>query len=153
MSRFEAEATINRAPEEIWIYAADILRHPDWMTVATAEVLQGQAEHVGARGRERLLLGPFRWDVEFEVAEAEAARRLVWRAVDDPHFDVFEVGLTLEPAAGGATRATYHGAVGMRGRWRLLAPLIAMEGSAGVRRELARLKANVERAPVAAPVT
>jgi hypothetical protein len=39
----------------------------------------------------------------------------------------------------------------LRGRWRLLAPLMVMEGSAGVRRELERLKAKVEAAPAAAP--
>jgi uncharacterized protein YndB with AHSA1/START domain len=149
MSRFEAEATIDRSPDEIWTYAADILRHPDWMTVADARVLRGEGTETGASGHERLILGPFKWDVEFEVVEAEPGSRLVWRAVNDPHFD-FEVGLTLEPSAGGTTRANYHAAVRMRGSWRLLAPLLAMEGSAGVRRELGRLKTNVEATPAMA---
>jgi uncharacterized protein YndB with AHSA1/START domain len=152
VSRFEAEATIDRSPDEIWTYAADILRHPDWMTVADARVLHGQGTETGARGRERLILGPFKWDVEFEVVEAEPGRRLVWRAVNDPHFD-FEVGLSLEPIAAGITRATYYGSVRMRGGWRLLAPMVAMEGTAGVRRELGRLTANVEAMPVMAAAT
>jgi uncharacterized protein YndB with AHSA1/START domain len=152
MSRFDAEATIDRSPDEIWTYAADILRHPDWMSVADAHVLHGQGTETGARGRERMILGPFKWDVEFEVVEAEPGRRLVWRSVNDPHSE-FEVGLTLEPTSGGTTRASYYGAVRMRGRWRLLAPLVAMEGSAGVRRELERLKTNVEATPATGAAT
>ena len=72
-------------------------------------------------------------------------RRIVWHSVDDPHFDL-DVGLDLEPVGPAITRATYHSAVQMHGRWRLLAPLVTMEGSAGVKRELQRLKANVEAA-------
>ena len=150
MSRFEAETTIDRPAESVWSYAADILRHPDWMTVASAQVVRGAGTEVGSRGRERLILGPFKWDVEFEVAEAESGRRLVWRAIDDAHFADFEVGLALDRIGSGATHATYHGSVRLRGRWRLLAPLVSMEGSAGVRRELEALKLNVETAPAVA---
>ena len=143
MSRFEAETTIERSANDVWAYAADILRHPDWMNVADAHVVSGDGTAVGARGRERLLLGPFKWDVVFEVAEAVAGRRIVWRSVDDPRLDL-EVGLDLEPVDATSTRATYHGAVQMHGRWRVLAPLVSMEGSAGLKRELQRLKSNVE---------
>jgi hypothetical protein len=37
--------------------------------------------------------------------------------------------------------------VALRGRWRLLAPLLALEGPGGMRRELAQLKAQVEAMP------
>ena len=147
MSTFEAEAEINRSAEDVWTYAADILRHPEWMSVDTAEVLAGDATRTGARGRERALLGPLRLDVELEVAEAEAGRRLLWRAVD-PRFD-WEVGLELQPSGPTSVRARYFGAIRLHGRWRLLAPLVAMEGPAGIKRELAQLKARVEAAPLA----
>jgi hypothetical protein len=38
----------------------------------------------------------------------------------------------------------------MRGVWRLLTPLLAMEGKAGQARELQRLKENVEAEPAVA---
>jgi hypothetical protein len=41
----------------------------------------------------------------------------------------------------------------MHGPWRLIAPLVAMEGKAGQARELQRLKENVETAPAVAPAT
>lgn len=152
MSRFETESTIDRSAHDAWTYAAQILRHPDWMSVADAHVLRGDGTAVGDRGRERLLLGPLKLDVEFEVVEAVADRRIVWRSVDDRRFDI-EVGLDLEPVGAGSARATYHGAIRMRGRWRLLGPVVTMEGSAGVRRELQRLKANVEAAPASVGAT
>jgi uncharacterized protein YndB with AHSA1/START domain len=144
MSAFEAEAVIAASPDDVWTTAADILRHPAWMNVADARVVRGVGTQVGDRGRERLRLGPLVWDIEFEVAEAEPGRRLRWRSIDDPHFDL-EVVLSLDPAGTGSTRATYGAAVRTHGRWRLLAPLIAMEGSAGVRREVGRLRELIER--------
>src|SRR5918994_4453103 len=150
MIRFETEQTIARSAEDVWAYAADIVRHPEWMGVADAHILEGEGTTVGARGRERLLLGPFRWDVEFEVSEAEPGRRIVWRSIAGAPFDL-EVALDLEPNGRESTRATYGAAIQMRGLWRLLTPLMAMEGKAGPERELKRLKENIEAAsPTAA---
>jgi uncharacterized protein YndB with AHSA1/START domain len=150
MIRFETEQTIARSAEDVWRYAADIDRHPEWMGVRDARILQGQGTEVGARGRERLLLGPFAWDVEFEVTEAVPARRIVWRSVAGAPF-LLEVALDLEPDGPASTRATYGAAIQMHGLWRLLTPLMAMEGKAGPARELQRLKENVEKAPLMAP--
>lgn len=152
MIRSETEQTIARSPTDVWNYAADILRHPDWMSVTSAQILHGQGSEVGARGRERLVLGPFRWDVEFEVTEAVPGRRLVWRSVAGAPFHL-EVALDLAPAGPNATLATYSAVMQMRGLWRLLMPLAAMEGKAGPERELKRLKENVEAAVVTAPAT
>jgi uncharacterized membrane protein len=150
--RFQAEATIDRPAGDIWAYAADILRHPDWMSVTDARIHRGDGTQVGALGQERLQLGPFGWDVKFEVIEADPARRLVWRSGDGAPFDL-EVRLDLEAVDPATTRATYTSVVGLPGRWRLIAPLVAMEGASGVRRELGRLKENVETASAVAPAT
>ena len=144
MTRYEVQTDIARSADEVWTYAADILRHTEWMSVADAHLLAGDGTQVGARGRELLLLGPFKWDVEFEVVEAEFGRRLLWRS-RDARFDL-EIGLELRPSGPTSVRARYYGAAQMRGRWRLLAPFVAMEGSAGIKRELAQLKARVEGA-------
>ena len=146
MNRFDAEATIDRSPDAVWSYAADIAHHPDWMAASDARILSGDGTKVGARGRERVRLGPLSMDIEFEVAEADPGRRIVWRAVDG-RFRHYEVGLDLEPVEGGASRASYHGAVELRGVWRVLGPLIALEGPSAIRRELAQLKANAESLP------
>ncbi len=143
MITFRTEQTIARSPLDVWTYAADIRRHGEWMTVTDARVVSGDGTAAGARGRERVRLGPFRWDVEFEVAEAEPGRRIVWRGLGGAPFRM-EVSLDLEPVAPASTHATYAGSIQMHGPWRLLAPLVAMEGSAGPTRELRRLKDMVE---------
>ena len=123
MTRYEAQAEIARSADEVWTYAADILRHTEWMSVADAHLLAGDGTQVGARGRERLLLGPFKLDVEFEVAEAEPGRRLLWRSID-PRFDM-EIALDLEPRG---RRRCERGTTALRrctGDWRLLSPLVA----------------------------
>ncbi len=150
MITFETEQTIARSADDVWAYAADILRHPEWMAVTDARIMRGKGTEVGARGRERLVLGPFRWDLEFEVTEALPGRRIVWRSAAGAPFGL-EVALDLEPAGPGSTRATYVATIQMHGLWRLVSPLVAMEGKAGPARELQRLKENVERAPVMAP--
>jgi uncharacterized protein YndB with AHSA1/START domain len=140
---FVTEQTIERSALEVWTYATDIARHPEWMTVTDASVIRGHGTEPGARGRERMRFGPFAWDVEFEVVVAEPGRRIVWEAVGGAPFDL-RVALDLEPIAPGRTRATYGADIKLHGKWRLLGPIVAMEGKAGPDRELRRLKERIE---------
>lgn len=152
MIKFQTEQTIERADADVWAYAADIVRHPEWMGVTDAAILRGVGSEVGSRGRERLALGPFKWDVEFEVTEAVPGRRIVWRSIAGAPFDL-QVSLDLEPTGPASTRATYGAKIQPHGVWRLLAPLMAAEGKAGPERELRRLKENLESAPAVVGAT
>lgn len=144
MIRSTTEQVIERPAADIWTYAADIDRHPEWMSVTDARITHGSGADAGSRGRERLTLGPFKWDVEFEVAEAVSGRRIVWRSVTGAPFDI-ELSLDLDTTGPATTRATYEAAIQLHGLWRLLSPFLAAEGKAGPERELRRLKQNVER--------
>jgi uncharacterized membrane protein len=150
MTRFETEQTIARSADDVWAYAADIVRHPEWMTVTDARVLDGPGTRPGARGRERMRFGPFGWDIEFEVAEATPGRRIVWKAVNGAPFEL-AVSLDLQPVGPTSTKATYGADIRLHGLWRLLGPMVAMEGKAGPERELRRLKAQLEEVSTAAP--
>jgi uncharacterized protein YndB with AHSA1/START domain len=150
MIRFETERTIERSADDVWAYAADIVRHPEWMGVTDARLLEGNGTQVGARARERLVMGPFRWDVDLEVSEAVPGRRIVWRSLAGAPFHG-EVALDLAPVGPNSTRATYGAAIQMHGLWRLATPLVAMEGKAGQARELRLLKEHLETAPAMAP--
>jgi uncharacterized membrane protein len=150
MTRFVTEQTIARSAEAVWTYAADVVRHPDWMTITDPRIIKGNGTQIGDRGRERMRFGPFGWDVEFEVAEATPGRRIVWKAVDGAPFDL-AVSLDLEPVGPTSTRARYGAEVRLHGLWRLLGPMVAMEGKAGPERELKRLKAQVEEASSTTP--
>lgn len=152
MSRFVSERTIARSAEDVWAYAADILRHPEWMAVKDARVVQGDGTRTGARGRERMRFGPFSWDVEFEVADAVPGRRIVWKAVGGGPFDL-EVALDLDAVGPTSTKATYGADIRLHGLWRLLSPMVAVEARSGPARELQQLKARVEAARAMAPAT
>lgn len=152
MIRSQSEQMIERSADEVWTYAADVVRHPEWMGVTDAQLLQGSGIDVGSRGRERLVMGPFKWDVEFQVAEAVPGRRIAWRSVAGAPFDL-EVALDLDPAGPMSTRARYGAAIQLHGLWRLLSPLVAMEAKAGPERELRRLKENVETTATPAAAT
>jgi uncharacterized membrane protein len=150
MSKGVAEQTIARSAQDVWTYAADIVRHAEWMTVTHARIVSGDGTHTGARGGERMRFGPFGWDVEFEVVDAKPGRRIAWRSVSGAPFDL-EVTLDLEPLGPTSTKATYGADIRLHGPWRLLSPMVAMEAKAGPARELQRLKTQVEAAAVMAP--
>ena len=152
MTRFVAEQMIARSADDVWAYAADIVRHTEWMTVTDARIVHGDGTQVGAHGRERMRFGPFVWDVEFEVADAMPGRRIVWKSVAGAPFDV-SVSLDLEPVGSTSTKATYGADIRLHGLWRLMGPILAMEGKAGPERELGRLKAQVEGASSMAMAT
>lgn len=141
-----AELTIDRSANDVWEYATDIERHPKWMTVTTAERLQGTGAQVGDRGRERMRMGPITRDAEFTVVDAVPGRRIVWRAGGRAPLSG-DLALDLEAVGPSSTRATYGGSFTFRGLFRLLEPLIAGETKQGLMNELKRLKAVLESTP------
>lgn len=143
MVKFRAETTIARSAEDIFAYAADVARHPEWMGVTDAKLISGHQTEVGARAAETLKFGPRTIPFTFEVVEVEPNRRIVWRTVDGGALNA-EGGLQLVPEGPTSTRATYFGSMGLRGVWRLLEPLMAAEIRAGESAELERLKAKME---------
>jgi len=152
MSKGVAQQTIAASTQDVWAYAADIVRHAEWMTVTEARATSGDGTQMGARGRERMRFGPFGWDVEFEVVDATPGRRIAWRSVSGAPFDL-DVTLDLEPEGSASTKATYAAVIRLHGLWRLLSPMVAMEANAGPARELQRLRTQVEAAEVTAPAT
>lgn len=146
MIKFETEQTIDRSAADVWAYAADILRHPEWMGVTDARIVHGTGTEVGARAIERIKMGPRAVDVEFTVAESIPAKRLRWTVAGRSPMSG-DVMLDLESLAADETRAVWSGSIRMNGLWRLLEPLMATEIKEGEVAELRRLKANLETAP------
>ncbi|HEX9436184.1 MAG TPA: SRPBCC family protein [Candidatus Limnocylindria bacterium] len=146
MIEAKAQLIIERPADEIWAYAAQIHRHPEWMTVMSAEILEGTGSRVGDRGRERMRLGPWTTNAEFTVVAADPGRRISWRPGHGSPF-TGDLTLDLEPLGPSRTRATYGGSFRMRGLLRLLEPLLASEARSGQAAELGKLKQAVESSP------
>ena len=143
MITFKTEQTIDRSADDVWAYAADILRHPEWMGVTNARVVHGRGTEVGARGIEQMKMGPRTIDVEVTVAESVPASRIRWQVASKSPLAA-DVTLELETIGMDVTRAIWSGRIGMHGWWRLLEPLMAGDVKAGEAAELRRLKANLE---------
>lgn len=143
MIRFQTEQTIERPANDIWAYAADFRRHPEWMGVTDARIVEGQGNEVGTRALEGVRLGPRKVQVEVVVAASVPGRRIAWTIAGHSPL-AGDVSLDLESVAPDRTRAVYSGAIGLKGVWRLIEPLLAREVKAGEAAELVRLKDNVE---------
>jgi uncharacterized protein YndB with AHSA1/START domain len=149
MIKFKTEQTIDRSADDVWAYAADILRHPEWMGVTKARVVHGTGTEVGARGIEQVKMGPRTIDVEVTVAESVPASRIRWQVAGESPLAA-DVTLELETIGTDVTRAIWSGWIGLNGWWRLLEPLMAGEVKTGEAAELRRLKANLEMPPAPA---
>jgi uncharacterized membrane protein len=148
MITFQTEQTIERPAQEIWSYAADMGRHPEWMGVIDARLVSGQATDIGARGVERMKLGPRTFEVGLEVSKSIPAQRIAWRMDGGSPFSG-EVTLDLEALGPDRTRAVWSGSIGLTGWWRLIEPLVATEVRTGEAGELRRLKETLETARAA----
>ena len=148
MVPFRSEQTIDRSAMEVWEYAVDIDRHPTWMSVLDARIVQGRSTEVGTRAHESVKIGPRRSTVEFEVAEADPGRRLAYRVLSGPMRG--EVAMDLEATGPSSTRVVWAGSLGLSGLMRLVEPLFAGEIRAGEAAELARLKERLEAQPAGA---
>ena len=144
MIRYSVEETIERSADQVWAYAVDIDRHPEWMGVLDARVIRGRPADVGAMGRETVRIGPRRYAAEFTVVASRPGRHIAWRIAGGVPMSG-EVRLDLEPIGPGRTRVVYAGSFGLTGLWRLLEPLLAGEIRRGEAAELGRLKGVLER--------
>jgi uncharacterized membrane protein len=143
------QETIDRPADDVWRTAADVGRHADWMG-APGTIKSGSATEVGSRVDYVFKLGPMTFNAVAEVASADPGRRIGWRVVDGAPFTATYT-LDLEQTGPTTTRAGWSGSMQLKGLWRLLTPLFAMETREGEAKELARLKALVEGSPATPP--
>ena len=144
MIRFDTEQTIERSAEDVWAYAADILRHPEWMGVTDARLVRGSGVEVGDAAVEHVKLGPREAEVEIRVSDSVPAHRIAWTVAGRSPI-AGDVRLDLEALGPDRTRVVWSGGLGLTGIWRILEPLMAGEVRSGEAAELLRLKANLER--------
>jgi hypothetical protein len=87
-------------------------------------------------------MGPTRTVANCEVTEFSPGSLMGFRA-HSPRMD-YMGRIAVEPGTGG-TRVTISGSAQMKGWWRLMQPLMKSEFRNGIRKELAALKAALER--------
>jgi uncharacterized membrane protein len=146
MFRFSSQQTVQRPAGEIWRYATEVERHPEWMALLDARRLDADMTTVGSRGVHRMTFAGRPIEVEMAVATVERDRRIGWRALRGGPFRA-EVTIELEPVDATTTRVTWGGWMAFTGLMRLLEPLLAGEVRRNEAAELVKLKANLEGRP------
>lgn len=139
----QVETTIARPPAEVAAYAGDPTNAPEWY-VNIKSVRWETAPPVGVGSRMDFVarfLGR-RIAYTYEVAELLPGERLVMRTADGPF--PMETTYTWEPVEGG-TRMRLRNRGDLSGFGRLAAPLMERAMRRATTKDLARLKALLER--------
>lgn len=138
------EIVIDRPRDEVAAFAGDPARAPEWY--ANIESVEWESAPPLRLGSRLAFVARFlgrRLAYTYEVVEYVAGSRLVMRAAGGPM--PMETTYTWQPAGPATTRMTLRnrGAPGGFSRW--LGPLMAVAVRAANRKDLARLKAVLER--------
>jgi uncharacterized membrane protein len=138
------ETVIRRPASEVAAYAADPDHAPDWyVNIKSVEWKTPRPLAVGSRVAfvARFLGRTLAYT--YEIAEYVEGRRLAMRTSEGPF--PMETTYTFEPAADGATRMTLRNRGTPAGFSRLVAPFMAAAMRRANTKDLARLKAVLER--------
>jgi hypothetical protein len=145
--RYDSTTHIDRPPGEVFARLVDIESWGEWTDMAGSRWIGDPGPRAGSRAEAVLRFGPFRRELRWEIAAFEPDRRVAYRTLPGGSLD-WDAEYILEGDASG-TSVRQVGSVQLHGVIRLLEPMIRMELPKGESRELDRLKALVERTPVA----
>lgn len=141
------ETTIARKPSEVAAYAGDPSNAPDWyVNIMSVRWLTPPPVAVGSRMDFVAQFLGRRLAYTYEVVELVPDRCLMMRTLDGPF--PMETTYTWEPVEGG-TRMTLRNRGNPRGFARLTGPLLERAMHRATTKDLARLKAGLERRPAA----
>ena len=138
------DAVIRRPPEEVAAYAADPQHAPDWyVNIKSVEWKTPPPLRAGSKVAFVARFLGRRMAYTYEIVEFAPGRRLVMRTAEGPF--PMETTYTWEPVGNGDTRMTLRNRGTPAGFSRLFAPFIAIAMRRANRKDLAALKATLER--------
>src|ERR1051325_8911584 len=138
------ETVIRRPPEEVAAYAADPTHAPEWyVNIKSVEWKTRPSLEVGSQVAFIAHFLGRRMAYTYEIVEFVPGRRLVMRTAEGPF--PMETTYTWEPAGDGATRMTPRNRGTPAGFSRLFAPFMTTAMRRANRKDLAALKALLER--------
>ena len=142
MIRISASVAIDRPPEEVFDYILDFENAPEWQTgvVKSKRVTEGPVR-VGTRFEEDVRMVVRRVRTACVITDVEPGRSVSFVATSAP---MDYQGQFVFDHTGKGTRVAVTATIEMKGLWRLLGPLVAMDARGGVRKELGRVKTALE---------
>lgn len=149
MKQVEVRVWIDRAPEDVFAYVADLDRWPEWRTdVVGGELLTEGPMRVGSRARGIAKILGRQVAIEVEVTALEPGRALGYRPVEGP---LRTNNLYRFESQDGGTLVVLTDDLGLNGVFRVLLPVMPAFVRSVYRRNLAGLKAALESQPVPGP--
>jgi uncharacterized protein YndB with AHSA1/START domain len=144
MVNYRENITIDRPAADVFLFVADVTRHPSWMGGAGATVMTDGPVQPGYRYRYAADEG----DLEMEVTDFQPGRSFSARTLSGP----FRWAGTFEVEADGDARSVVRstGSVQLTGIRRLLEPFMGGEVRKREHEELVRLKGLAEGGAVGA---
>jgi len=134
--------SIDRPPGDVFDFVADLRNFPRWRAnLASSAVVSETHTGVGARCDEEIRMGSRTIPATCEITTSSVGRTFSFRAVA-PGL-VYDEIVVVEPQRDGSA-FTLSGEVGLTGLLRLLQPVIRARMQAGVRSEVAAVKACLE---------
>ena len=138
------EAVIHRPPDEVAAYAADPTHAPEWyVNIKSVEWKTPPPLRAGSKVAFIAHFLGRRIAYTYEIVEFVRGRRLVMRTAEGPF--PMETTYTWAPAGNGATRMTLRNRGTPTGFSRLFAPFMATAMRRANRKDLAALRALLER--------
>ncbi|GAA2028596.1 SRPBCC family protein [Agromyces tropicus] len=139
-----SEVVIDRAPRDVADYAADPANAPEWYAnIDRVEWLTRPPVRVGSRVAFSARFLGRRLEYTYEVVEFDPGERLVMRTAEGPF--PMETVYTWEAAGANATRMTLRNRGEPSGFARAARPLMTVAMRSANRKDLAALKARLER--------
>jgi carbon monoxide dehydrogenase subunit G len=142
MEPITSSIEIDRPADEVFAYATDPTRFPEWQTDVAGVVLEGKG--VGARFTTTRQIGPARQSIVQEITLLDAPRRWVARGVSGAILAGGTV--TVEPLdEGRRSLVTFGLEFEAHGVARAILPLVVRQTRAAAPRSYQRLKELLER--------
>ena len=138
------EAVIHRPPDEVAAYAAEPTNAPEWyVNIKSVEWKTPPPLRIGSKVAFVAKFLGRRIAYTYEIVEFVPGRRLVMRTAEGPF--PMETTYTWDAAGSGATRMTLRNRGTPAGFSRLVAPFMAAAMRRANRKDLAALRARLER--------
>lgn len=142
MIQIEHSTTIQKAPEEVFRFLADVSNLPKWQSgTVKSELISEPPLAAGSQFREVVLVGPLRLNTICSITELKAPEAFAFEAISRPIDYAGSFRLSVES---GGTRVSLRAVAQLKGLWRLMEPVLAGELRKESRAELDKLRRLLE---------
>jgi carbon monoxide dehydrogenase subunit G len=141
--QFSDTIAVARPPRDVFAFVADLNNIPKWQAeVVTSKVVTPGPTKAGTRFTEDVKMGPMRVTAMCEVTEFAADKMMAFKA--ESSAISYQGRVVVEPSGTG-TDLTISGTANLKGLWKLMQPMMRGEFKSGISKELAAIKAILEK--------